>query len=485
MGKIALPPSVFGISRWFTAKWGRQTLTRQFLFAGSFVLLGGMFMIGFWVTERIEQGVTRNTATSAALYMASFVAPLVQELAHTDRVTAKTQAKLDAILKDTDLGRKVVSFKIWKENGLIAYSSRPAIIGMTFPPTPNLRTAWKGQVAAEFDTLDDEEDAHERAAGRPLLEMYSPIREVGTGRVIAVAEFYEMAGVLKENLLWSNLQSWFVVATVTLTMLAALSGIVIRGSRTIEHQRSALENRVGDLSALLAQNEGLRSRLQRGSQRTAEINEHYLRRISADLHDGPAQLLALALLRLDSLKPLIKEAKSESADEVNLDAIHASLTEAIGEIREICTGLTLPHLDELSAKQVLRQVVTTHERRTGTQVVLNIESTPDTLPRSLKICVFRFVQEALQNAYRHADGIGQEVRCRFDGEKIEVAVSDKGRGFARAKTSQAEGLGLPGLRERVESLGGNVEIESAPASGTRLIMRCAVAQENWADAEQD
>lgn len=191
-------------------------------------------MIGFWVTERIEQGVTRNTATSAALYMASFVAPLVQELAHTDRVTAKTQAKLDAILKDTDLGRKVVSFKIWKENGLIAYSSRPAIIGMTFPPTPNLKTAWKGQVAAEFDTLDDEEDAHERAAGRPLLEMYSPIREVGTGRVIAVAEFYEMAGVLKENLLWSNLQSWFVVATVTLTMLAALSGIVIRGSRTIE-----------------------------------------------------------------------------------------------------------------------------------------------------------------------------------------------------------------------------------------------------------
>ena len=84
--------------------------------------------------------------------------------------------------------------------GLIAYSSHKEIIGTTYATTSNLERAWAGEVTAEFDTLEDDEDAQERAAGVPLLEMYSPIRETGTGRIIAVAEFYETAEALKSNL---------------------------------------------------------------------------------------------------------------------------------------------------------------------------------------------------------------------------------------------------------------------------------------------
>jgi len=103
-----------------------------------------------------------------------------------------------------------------------------------------------------------------------------------------VSEFYEDAEALKRNLFKANLQSWLAVALVTLAMLGALSGIAFRGSRTIEHQRVSLEQRISELSRLLSQNELLRNRLQQTSRRTAEINERYLRRISADLHDGPA-----------------------------------------------------------------------------------------------------------------------------------------------------------------------------------------------------
>ncbi len=484
MTRVAIQSAILTKIGRLSAEWRRLTLAKQFLYTGTFVLLGGMITIGIWVTERIEHGVTRNTAASTALYVESFVAPLVQELAREDRISPAMQAELDATIESSEFGRRIISFKIWKEGGLIAYSSRPEIIGKKFPATPSLKAAWTGEVAAVFDTLDDEEDAFERAAGKPLLEMYSPIRETRTGRIIAVAEFYETAEALKEILFWSNLQSWLVVATVTLAMLAALSGIVIRGSRIIQSQRLALENRVGELSELLAQNEGLHARLQRASHRTAEINEHYLRRISADLHDGPAQLLALALLRLDSLKPLAENAKHGGGDAIDLDAIHSSLSEAIDEIREICAGLTLPYLDKLTVRQVLQQVAAAHERRTGTNVSLQTDSTPESLSRSLKICIFRFVQEALNNSYRHADGVGQEVRCKFDGKSIEVSVSDKGRGFDIVKLSGAEGLGLPGLRERVESLGGTVEIDSLPESGTRLTMRCYVKQDGWFDAEQ-
>lgn len=178
----------------------RFTLTTQFLITGSVVLLMGMLAIGYWVTKAIEEGVTSNTAAATALYMESFVAPRVQELARVKRVSPETQRVLDNIFEDSELGRRIVSFKIWKEGGLIAYSSHPSIIGKSFPITDELTRSWAGEVTAEFGGLGDEEDAAERARGQPLLEIYSPIRETHTGRIIAVAEFYETAAALVDRI---------------------------------------------------------------------------------------------------------------------------------------------------------------------------------------------------------------------------------------------------------------------------------------------
>ncbi len=454
--------------------WHRLSLAAQYFFTGSVVLLVGMASIGFWVTQQIEDGVTRNTAASTALYMESFVAPLVQELAHNDLLSPEIQKELDVLLKSNVLGRRIVSFKIWKEGGLIAYSSHRKIIGTRFPPTDNLRHAWAGEVTAEFDRLEDDEDALERASGIPLLEMYSPIRETHTGNIIAVAEFYESAETLQDNLFVANLQSWMVVAAVTLGMLSVLSGIVSRGSKTIELQRISLEQRVSELSHLLAQNEQLRSRLQKASSRTAEINEHYLRRISADLHDGPAQLLSLALLRIDALKPLIRDKGNSKESRTDIDIVRSSLMDAITEIREICTGLTLPELENLSLSKLLDYAVSAHEKRTETRVDVDIQSTPQRLTKSLKICIFRFVQEALNNAFHHADGLGQRLICQYDGQLLRIEVTDSGPGISFTDHEPARGLGIVGLRDRIESIGGELEIHSDPKIGTRIVMQCTI-----------
>lgn len=457
-------------------KWRRLSLAAQFVLAGSLVLLVGMIVMGIWVTSQIEEGVRRNTAASTALYLTSFVEPLVQELGYRDILSPENQNELDNLRDGTALGRRIVSFKIWKEGGLIAYSSHKAIIGKVFGTTQNLERAWDGNVMAEFDTLDTEEDAYERSAGIPLLEIYSPIREIGTGRIIAVAEFYEMAEALKSNLFWVNLKSWLVVGSVTLAMLGLLSGIVLRGSLTIDRQRFALESRIGELSALLAQNEELRSRVQRASRRTAEINEQYLRRIGADLHDGPAQLLALAALRLDVLTPnLAGSSSSPSCGRTDIDIVRESLADALTDIRAISTGLTLPELEDLSPAKLLGNVANAHERRTKTTVEVDIQSVPDDLDKSMKICLYRFVQETLSNAFRHAGGVGQRLTCRVDGEALEVVVSDTGPGFDPSmRTEGSYGLGLPGLRERIESIGGSLLVDSAPGEGSRLILRCSI-----------
>ena len=91
-----------------------------------------------------------------------------------------------------------------------------------------------------------------------------------------------------------------------------------------------------------------------------------------------------------------------------------------------------------------------------------------------KICVFRFIQEALNNAYRHASGQGQAVDVDLRDGRLAVAVSDAGPGFDPA-TVRADGLGLAGLKERVESIGGQFEMQTSPA-GTRALITLNVEE---------
>jgi signal transduction histidine kinase len=449
------------------------SLAGQFLLAGAAVLAAGMVIIGLWVTSQIEESVTRNTATATALFVDSVIAPLLPEVGRQEELSPGARRALDETLSQGALGERLASFKIWKQGGLIAYSSRPELIGRRFAPTDNLQRAWDGQVTAEFDELEDEEDALERAEGVPLLEVYSPIREPWSGEVVAVAEFYEVAGELKENIRFARLWSWLVVALVTLGMMGFLSGVVLRGSRMIAAQRQLLEERVRELSQLASQNNDLRLRVQRASSRAVALNERYLRRISADLHDGPAQLLGLASLKLGSPRVLAANS-AESGQE--LASIRDHLNEAMREIREICRGLTLPQIERLDLPSLLQAAVAAHERRTGSVVALTISDDAPPMSISEKICVFRFVQEGLNNAFRHAGGKGQTVAASLSGRTLTVSVTDSGPGIRAGDEGAVHGLGLAGLRERVESLGGEFVVASSPA-GTRLAMSLKLADQ--------
>jgi signal transduction histidine kinase len=322
--------------------------------------------------------------------------------------------------------------------------------------TEDLEEAFDGEVAADFDDLNDEEDAEERESGVPLIEIYSPIRESGTGRIIAVAEFYENGEELGKTLENAIIESWLIISAASVAMFLMLFGVVYRASRTIREQQESLRGR-------LVQNEVLREGLQKSSQRVTEINEQILRQLGADLHDGPAQMLAYAALRLDSLTGKVE-------DEV-ISRIRSSLNDALSDIRHICRGLSLPELDGLSPRETLTSAIISHVNRTDTQLKADLSQTPATLPKSHKIAIFRFVQEALNNAYKHAGSkdVKIDTACR-DG-KFTVTVSDQGPGFdskSRKTSGVAAGMGLTGLRDRFESLGGSVTIDRQPGSGTRL-----------------
>lgn len=429
--------------------WSKLSLARQFALAGGVVMLVAAVAGGFFVSDRIEAVVVRNTANATALYMESFIAPLTQDLATQEALSEQSRLQIGRLLADTALGQRVVSFKIWRPGGLVVDASNRDVIGKTFAPTENLRQAWAGEVRADFNDTGDEEDVAEHALGLPLLEIYTPIREVKTGKVIAVAEFYEIASQLKLDLIRARSLGWLTVGAAMLLIAGSLFVIVLRGSRTIDRQLAAL-------SELASRNLALRLRVQGAAARFSSVNDQVLRRIGADLHDGPAQLMGFAALRLDALQGRVAGDKALA----DLAAVQRAVKDSILEIRNISRGLSLPDIEQKSLEDILRGVAETHAARTGAAVAVQCDATTVDVPSAVKICCYRFVQEGLNNGWRHALGKGQEVRLSVQGDLLRLRVLDRGPGFAHLPVdfgSDESGLGLPGLTDRVESLGGHIE----------------------------
>ncbi|MCC2687328.1 MAG: sensor protein kinase [Rhizobiaceae bacterium] len=446
--------------------WTTRSLALQFLLAGGAVSLGATFLVGLLVTSQIEDGVTRNSAATTALYVDSVIAPLLPDMQRSQVLGDGVTQALDETLGQGALGTRLASFRLWRRDGTVLYARDKSLVGKRFEPDEDLEAAWRGRIVAEFGYGDAIGDAATSTAGQPLLHIFNPVLQPWSGEVVAVSEFHEIATDFQSNLRNALGRSWLAIALATLGFFLALSTIVLRGSRTIEEQSRALKERVGELSQALAQNRSLRLRVERASQRATAFNERFLRRIGADLHDGPAQLLAFAALRLDSAA--VTDAPAGEKRDREVQAIKSSLDEAMREIRSICNGLVLPHIEAAALPDILELAAVAHERRTGSAVELSRSGNAGPLSAPAKICIYRFVQEALNNGFRHAGGRGQRVTQTCRDGRVVIEVSDNGPGFDPGSV-RPQGLGLAGLRQRVESLGGRFDLASS-AAGTRVSM---------------
>ena len=458
-----------------TDRWNAQSLARQFFIAGGAVALVAIALVGAFVTNLIEATVTRNSAAATALYVDSIIAPILPDLKTALALDETVERALDETLSQGALGQRLISFRLWRKDGTVLYSNDKTLMGKRFEPNGDLQRAFSGEIVAHFDHADDEESVTEKATGKRLLEIYNPVLQPWSGEIVAVLEFYEVANEFENDIRKARLATWAAVILVTLLFFSVLSLIVFRGNRTIERQRLALAERISELSSLLTQNKALSARVQRASQRTAALNENFLRRVGSDLHDGPAQLVAFAGLRIDS-EVLLDPSVSRERREQEITAIKDSLDEAMREIRSICTGLVLPDIEALGVGEVVERAVRAYRQRTGARVALVQETPGDipVLPTAMRICVYRFVQETLNNGYRHAKAEGQSVRLTVTGNTVIVETADTGPGFEVASV-QPKSLGLAGLRERIESLGGQFNI-NATLRGTVVTMRLGLEE---------
>jgi len=324
-----------------------------------------------------------------------------------------------------------------------------------------------GNVVADMSALEADENVSEQARGfSRLLEMYLPVRQRGGGRIIAVAEFYVLPTEIDQEVSGAQLRSWLVVGGAVTLVYLLLFGIVRQGSQTIDSQRVALEDQVTELSTLLQQNEQLRGRIKVAAERTTTLGERNLRRISSDLHDGPGQMMALAMLRLDQLR-----ADDGKVDEHELAELQSTLNDALRDMRAIAAGLRLPELSSLSTADTLRRAVDDHVRRTGVPVSLTVREPPREASLPTKIALFRATQELLSNATRHGDGHDVALDMGATDGRLALTVTDGGPGFGETLVGEGGHLGLAGIREQAELLGGTFEIGQRAGGGAQVTVR--------------
>jgi two-component system sensor histidine kinase UhpB len=206
-------------------------------------------------------------------------------------------------------------------------------------------------------------------------------------------------------------------------------------------------------------------RLQQLSRRLLEVQEEERRQLSRELHDEFGQVIATITLLLHAAKGVAGEAARPRLDEC------AALLRRAGEqVRSLALELRPTMLETVGLEQTLRWLAEQHQQRTSmtTQVLGHLND----VSGDLAIACFRVVQEALTNVVRHAQAQRVWIELKQSDSLLELVVRDDGVGFDVASTvEQAAGrghLGLLGMRERVQILGGSVEVHSQRGEGTRI-----------------
>jgi signal transduction histidine kinase len=461
----------------------RLSFSRQFMLAIIVVLAFGMLGIGSWIGHLIETNAVNRTTAISAVYLESMSAAQLQDWPQNGIVDDETHKELDRIFIDGPLRREVLRFKLWDANGRIDYSNDHSQIGHIFPVEGRLAAAFAGKVQSHISDLKEIDNLPEQINWEQLLEIYVPIRSNADGKVFAVAEFYLSVDNLKHDIRAAQQRSWALVSLSTLAIYLLLYSLVRRASNTINVQERDLRFQLNQLRVVLDENDRMREQLREAGVSTTSLNEEFLLRIAADLHDGPAQTIAFALMRFDEFAQTCHgciTSQGEATDE--LGRIQSALQSSLRDVRKISSGLAIPGMNEMSLADTARRAVRDFERMSGQTVQAKIDGTLGNTQLAVKITVYRLLQESLTNCWRHAPGGSPQVDVQKSDRHVLVTITDHGAGFDPHSAAIAGRLGLAFMRERVRLLGGDFEIDSARGRGTIIRARLPLSTDEMIHA---
>jgi signal transduction histidine kinase len=238
-------------------------------------------------------------------------------------------------------------------------------------------------------------------------------------------------------------------STVHLAHLLHVKSVLLRGAH------DELELRVLERTAQLEQ----------ANEAILHAQDEERRRIARELHDSTVQLMGALAIDLEKLERLVPGGDSAKARRILADS--SELVErATTELRTVSYLLHPPILDDLGLEGALPWYASGFSGRSGIQVKVDLQPDLGRLPHGLELTVFRMVQEGLTNIHRHSGSTTAEITLFRDADRVTLEIRDHGRGISSGvlepvrNAGVAVGVGIPGMRERVRSLGGHLEILS-------------------------
>ncbi|HLC34759.1 MAG TPA: ATP-binding protein [Anaerolineales bacterium] len=229
--------------------------------------------------------------------------------------------------------------------------------------------------------------------------------------------------------------------------------------------------------------EAINSMLDRLERRTLELRaltervisaqEEERKRIARGMHDDTGQAISTLIIGLERMAGMVPPEAPELAKRIA--ATREIATRTLEDLRTVVYGLRPTMLDDLGLAPAIRWYARSQFEEAGTQLVLDL---PDGLARAtpeVETTVFRIAQEAVNNVKRHAGAQRVAIALRVEAGWLELRVQDDGRGFDVQRTSQEalrlRRFGLMGMKERVDLVGGSLQVESQPGRGTQLVAR--------------
>lgn len=208
---------------------------------------------------------------------------------------------------------------------------------------------------------------------------------------------------------------------------------------------------------------------------TAQEEER--RRLSREIHDGPAQMLANVMMRSDLIERLFKEYGAEEALK-EVRSLRKMVRDALYEVRRIIYDLRPMALDDLGLSPTLKKYLQTIEDYYQTaRITYRFFGDERRLDSKCEVSLFRLVQEAVQNALKHADADEILVKVEMKKDLCTIIVKDDGRGFDMNQNME-KSFGILGMRERVELLNGTISIDSKPGAGTTVLIQVPILTRN-------
>ena len=201
-----------------------------------------------------------------------------------------------------------------------------------------------------------------------------------------------------------------------------------------------------------------------------EINERNLRRVGRELHAGPLQLAALALLKVDALSQPPGQLSQMSTQRANdIEAMRKALTQCLRQIRAVSASLAPSEMADLSVAETLGTAICLHELRTAAPVDCDFGDLPASAPDALKACAFQFVSQGLTRAFRQSAGGAVHVRAA-GRENLEIELCYQVERSKRLPRL-AEEFEHEHLRRHIEALGGKLFVRAEAERLLRITAR--------------